>query len=86
MWHSCDTITTSATKFVKTMPATHPKTAHLATRVSPRVRAKFIAKATAYANHTEVLRELVEAFVEDRLTITQPVTPKENLYVPRSQD
>lgn len=69
------------------MSATHPKTAHLATRVSPRVRAKFIAKATAYANHTEVLRELVEAFVEDRLTITQPpVTRKENLYVPRSQD
>lgn len=68
------------------MSATQPKTAHLTTRVSPRVRQKFIAKANEYGPHTEVLRELVEAFTDDRLTIQPPVTRKEKLYVTRSQD
>jgi hypothetical protein len=33
------------------------------------------------------LRELVEAFIEDRLTVIPPVTPKkESLYVARSEN
>ena len=62
------------------MSATQPKTAHLTTRVSPRVRQKFIAKANEYGPHTEVLRELVEAFTDDRLTIKPPVTRKQGLF------
>lgn len=62
------------------MASVTPKSAHLATRVSPRVRQKFIAKANEYGLHTEVLRELVEAFVEDRLTIKPPVTRKQGLF------
>lgn len=57
-----------------------PKSAHLTTRVSPRVRQKFIGKASQYGAHTEVLRELVEAFIEDRLTIKPPVTRKQGLF------
>jgi len=68
------------------MSATQPKSVHLTTRVSPRVRTKFIVKANEYGPHTEVLRELVEAFIEDRMTIQPPVTRKEKLYVTRSQD
>ena len=62
------------------MATISPKSAHLTTRVSPRVRQKFIAKAEKYGLHTEVLRELVEAFIEDRLTIQPPVTRKQGLF------
>lgn len=62
------------------MATRSPKSAHLTTRVSPLVRSKFIAKANRYGPPTEVLRELVEAFIEDRLTIKPPVTRKQGLF------
>jgi hypothetical protein len=60
--------------------------AHLTTRVNRSVRIAFIRKAERYGKPAEVLRELVEAFVEDRLAIQPPVTHKENLYVTRIQN
>jgi len=64
----------------KTMSARPAKSAHLATRVRPDVRTKFIGKALKYGPYTEVLRELIEAFVEDRLVIQPPVTSKQGLF------
>jgi len=56
--------------------------------VSDKTRTKFHAKARKFGTPSEVLRELVDAFIEDRVTIQPPVTgnPKEKLYVTRSQD
>ena len=56
---------------------TQPKTAHLSVRLQPQVRSQFHAKALQYGQPSEVLRELVEAFIEGRLTIQAPV--KRNL-------
>lgn len=59
------------------------KTAHLTARISPQTRQAFVAKARKYGAHTEVLRELIEAFTEGRLTIKKPAPGRssmENLY------
>lgn len=58
------------------------KTAHLGTRVTPAARQAFIARAPKYSTYGDVLRELIEAFGEGRLTIQPPTTrdPKEKLY------
>jgi hypothetical protein len=49
------------------------------------IRAKFHAKAQKLGTPSQVHREIVEAFVEDRLTIQPPVirNPLEKLYVTR---
>ena len=64
------------------------KSAYLTVRVTDRTHTKFHAKARKIGRPSEVLRELIDAFIEDRVTINPPVTgnPKEKLYVPRSQD
>lgn len=62
-----------------------PKKTIIAVRVTDSVRAKFHAKAVKYSNPSDVLRELIEAFVENRLTIQPPVIRK-GLYVNRSQN
>ena len=64
------------------------KSAYLTVRVADKTRTKFHAKARRFGTPSEVLRELIDAFIEDRVTINPPVTgnPKENLYVPRSQN
>lgn len=64
------------------------KSAFLTVRVTDKTRAKFHAKAIRYSTPSDILRELVEAFIDDRLAIQPPVirNSKENLYVPRSQD
>ena len=64
------------------------KSAYLTVRVADKTRIKFHAKARKFGTPSEVLRELVDAFIEDRVTIQPPVTGnlKEKLYVPRSQD
>ncbi len=64
------------------------KSAYLSARVTDKTRIKFHAKASRFSTPSDVLRELIDAFVEDRVTINPPVTgnPKEKLYVPRSQD
>jgi hypothetical protein len=63
------------------------RTTFLTVRLQQQTHQAFRAKAEKYGGISEVLRELVEAFIEDRLTVTPPVTPKkESLYVPRSQN
>jgi hypothetical protein len=66
----------------------NPKTrsAFLTVRVTASVRSKFHAKAQKYGQPSDVLREVIEAFLEDRLTIVPPVNRKESLYVTRNQD
>ncbi len=51
----------------------------MATRVTSQVHKKFHAKCRPYGKPSEVLREIVEAFVEERLVI-QPSPTKRNLY------
>ena len=64
------------------------KSAYLTVRLTDKTRTKFHAKARKFGTPSEVLRELIDAFIEDRVTIQPPVTGnlKEKLYVTRSQD
>lgn len=70
------------------MSLTKPKSAFLTVRVTGSTRSKFHAKAKRFGQPSEVLRELIEAFNDDRLVIQAPVNrnPKENLYVPRIEN
>lgn len=65
-----------------------PKSAYLTVRVTDIARLKFHAKAARLARPSDVLRELVDAFIEDRITIQPRVTrnPLEKIYVTRTQD
>jgi hypothetical protein len=58
----------------------YSKTKFLTVRVLPDSHKKFHAKARKYGQPSDVLRELIEAFNEDRLVIQPPVTRKESLY------
>lgn len=61
-----------------------PKIAYLSTRVTEDTRTKFQHKACKYGTVSDVLCEMIEAFIEDRLSIYPPVTSKkESLYVTR---
>lgn len=63
------------------------RTTFLTVRLPQQTHIEFRAKAQRYGGVSEVLRELVTAFIEDRLTIQPPKQlKKESLYVPRSQD
>jgi len=62
------------------------KSAYVSVRLPDRTRTKFHAKAKKFGTPSEVLRELIDAFVEDRVIIQPPVTRKESLYVTRTQD
>ena len=68
------------------MPSTRVLNCYLTVRVSQQLRQKFQRKAERYGQPSNVMRELIEAFIEDRLTIVPPVNRKESLYVARSQD
>lgn len=68
------------TKFILIMATTKLKSAFLVVRVTDKTRTKFHTKAQKFGNPSEVLREIVEAFNDDRLTIQPPVTRKESLY------
>ena len=48
-------------------------------RVTTGVHKKFHVKASRIGRPSDVLREIVEAFIEDRLTVT-PSPTKRNLY------
>jgi len=48
-------------------------------RLKPKAKTAFMRKASRYGGASEVLRELVEAFLDDRLSI-QPDPKKETLY------
>ena len=64
-----------------------PKTlnCYMTLRVTQRVRTAFHRKAERFGKSSDVMRELIEAFLDDRLVI-KPNPRKESLYVPRSQD
>jgi len=47
----------------------------VAVRLSPDTRRQFINLAARYGGTSYVLRELVEAFVENRVEIAPPVNP-----------
>lgn len=65
-----------------------PKSAFMTVRVTDKTRTQFHEKAQKIGTPSEVHREIVEAFVEDRLVIQAPVirNPLEKLYVTRTQD
>ena len=63
------------------------RTTFLTVRLPQQTHIEFRAKAQRYGGVSEVLRELVTAFIEDRLTIQAPKQlKKESLYVPRNED
>jgi hypothetical protein len=63
------------------MPAPKPKSAFIVVRVTPATRAKFTKKAEKFDKPSTVAREIIEAFVEDRLVIKPPViNPNETIY------
>jgi predicted DNA-binding protein len=65
----------------------HPKSAYLSVRVPDKTRIKFHSKAAKHGVHSsEALRELIDAFIEDRVTIQPRVTrnPLEKIHVTRS--
>ena len=64
------------------MPALKSFDTHMTFRVTHRVRTAFNRKAERYGKPSDVLRELIEAFLDDRLVI-QPNPRKESLYVTR---
>jgi hypothetical protein len=41
---------------------------------------KFHDKSQRYGQPSEIMREFVRAFIEDRLIVKPPVNPKESLY------
>lgn len=67
--------------------ASKPLAKFMTVRLAPSVHKAFRAKAERYGGVSEVLRELVTAFIEDRVTVIPPSNPrKESLYVARSED
>jgi len=62
------------------------RTSFLTVRLPQQTHAEFRVKAERYGGVSEVVRELVSAFMEDRLTIEPPKQQKESLYDNRSQD
>lgn len=60
--------------------ATKPRTKFLTVRIKPADHKKFHDKATRYGGVSEVLREMIEAFMDDRLSV-KPNPLKESLYV-----
>lgn len=58
---------------------------HLAIRLSDETKEKFRLKAQRYGRPSDILRELIEAFIEDRLVIYPPES-KDSLYVTRSKN
>lgn len=71
------------------LPRKHRKQVSLSVRVTARERTAFHAKSHQHGGASEVLRELVMAFLEDRLTILPPPPSqlfKDLSHVSRSQD
>lgn len=64
--------------------ATKSKSKFLTIRVTPDDHKKFHCKVKKFGQPSEVLREIIQAFMDDRLAIQPPVTVKESLYVTRN--
>lgn len=58
------------------------KSAFLTVRVTDKMRQRFHAKASKIGTPSDILRELIDAFVEDRVKLQPPVNrnPLEKLY------
>jgi hypothetical protein len=58
-----------------------PKSEAIYVRVTPETKRAFADKAARFeGGGSEVLRGLVDAFIEDRLTVMPPTDKKESLY------
>ena len=66
--------------------ATKPLTKFLSVRLTPSDHKAFHRKAEKYGKPSDVIREIIEAFSQDRLVIQPPVNVKESLYVSRIQN
>lgn len=59
----------------------------LTVRLDTQTAQEFRTRATRYGGVSEVLREMIEAFLDERLVVRPPKQPKkESLYVTRSED
>lgn len=56
-------------------------TKFMTVRIADSLHGEFSQKALKYGGTSYVLREIITAFVENRLTIKPPKTSKETLYV-----
>jgi len=56
------------------------KTKFLTVRLTPHDHKEFHEKADKFGKPSDVLREIVQAFNQERLAIQPPVTRKESLY------
>lgn len=56
------------------------KTAFITVRVDRETHTEFVHKAYQYGPPSDVLRELIHAFIEDRISITPPVKSKGILH------
>jgi hypothetical protein len=63
--------------------ATKQKAAFITVRVTEQTRSKFHAKALRYSTPSGVLRDLIDAFIQDRVAVSPPVNhvTKESIYV-----
>ena len=57
------------------------KDKYITFRVSNDTHQDFMAKVVRYGVSSDILREMVEAFLDDRLVIKKPDNSKESLYV-----
>lgn len=75
MYNSAPGLLTYITEYINIMPVSaRPKTQIIATRVSDELRESFVQKASKFDAPSTVLRQLIEAFVENRLIISPPAT------------
>lgn len=55
-------------------------------RVVPGTKQRLFEAAARFGEPTDVLREVLQALIDGRLSIIPPNDQKESLYVPRNQD
>lgn len=63
----------------------YPNDKFVSFRVSDKQHAALARKAAKFGGVSALMREFIDAFVDDRMTIT-PTEDKEKLYVTRSKD
>lgn len=67
------------------MKKREPKDCAIYIRVTKATKQKFEEMAARFGTPSEVLRELIEGFIEGRVTIAPP-QDKESLYVTRNEN
>lgn len=63
----------------------YPNDKFVSFRVSDKQHTAFARKAAKFGGVSALMREFIDAFVDDRMTIS-PTPDKEKLYVTRSKD